>query len=540
MKEEKEERKNNNRLHPSDSTLFVILNWGLVSLMMACFGMILNQLTSMLYPSWELSGFSFIAFLIAFESLTTHRFRQKSTTLTNPITALLTEIIMIMLSLKIIAMILQGWKQIWPEIISWQRQFLLNFFDSDYLLLLVGGLTIWLVARIFSQPLTQLEEDEALMAQEKLGHTFNDRYEARKKLITWIFAIGCLMMMLLLVMNSSLIAISENNVPPGHLLTPLIIYFAAGFIVISLNQFLIMKARWYFNNMTVTPGLSIRWLFASVIFILMTVLLVTFLPTGFIPDFFPVIQFLSSALVFLYGIVQVIIIIPIVLLISVINAIFSGERINEQVQESMPDFLPQVNESVGNVPLAEGLKSLFFWIVFIAIIFLTLRYYFKNHIHFQSFFQKFHLKAWLSRFWQWFKNGFQKTGHAIGETIKTGVNQIQTLIKKSTVKFPNIRNLTHRLPPRQALILLYMDWIQWNHKKGLQRAGWHTPNEYAALCQAADPACGEAIQNLTSLFIKARYTRSPIAPSEVKNAQETLTKLKNHFLTNEREQVTLP
>jgi hypothetical protein len=412
---------------------------------------------------------------------------------------------------------------------------MISFFDPDFLLLLVGGLSIWLVARLFSQPLTQLEEDETLMAQEKLGHTFNDRQDARKQLITTIFSIGCLILLFMLLMNSHLIAISEKVVPLGQLLTALMLYFTASFIVISLNQFLIMKARWYFNEMAVNPGLSYRWLFASILFILITVLLVTFLPTDFIPDFYPLMRFLSNAFVFLYGIVQAIIIFPIVFLISVINAIFSGERINEQIQEKIPEFTPQITETANSIPWTEGLKSLIFWVVFIGIVFLTLRYYLKNHGQFRALFQKFHLKAWLSRLWAWLKNGWQKTGQVIGETISIGMDQLKKMIKKPSIKLPKIKNLIRGLPPRHALILLYIDWIRWNQKQGIHRQAGLTPHEYAALCQKADPACEEAIQTLTAKFMKARYSCSSIDPSEVEIAQKTLAKLKKAFLSTEKE-----
>ena len=275
-----------------DSQRFItLINFVLLSSMFSCLAFITNHFIGIFYPEWIVTGLPVLAFVISFEGLLllyiqTRVVRHGS----NPVLTLAAEWILILLIGKLFLMLQPGAGNFWEEILSWQDGFLTTFFDVPYILLIFFLFVIWGLTRIFSPPLYQLEEDQELMEQEKLGVTFNDRQDARRSLMGLVFVIGFIMVGMTVIIKGNFQYIPLIKTPTRAFVIALMTYFALAFIFLSLNQFAILKARWYFNDIQVNTDLSKRWLLFTVVFIAIIILLTVFLPTDFAFGFLPVAQ----------------------------------------------------------------------------------------------------------------------------------------------------------------------------------------------------------------------------------------------------------
>ena len=296
-----------------DSQRFItFINFILVSGMLACFAFVTNKFIGILYDGWNTVGLPVLTFLIAFESLLvlyvrSRVLRQRG----NPFLAIAAEWILILVVSKVFLLLQPGGEGLWQTVRSWQGNLFQGFFDMTYVLLIFFLFVIWGLTRIFSPPLYQLEEDQELIEQEKLGVTFNDRQEARRSLMGLVFFLGFVMVGMTVLLKGNVQFVPFVKTPTRAFITVLMIYFALAFIFLALNQYAILKARWYFNDIQVNPDLGKRWLLFSLVFILIVVLLTVFLPTDFAFGFLPVAQALFTVALYIFGLIQFLFLFPI-------------------------------------------------------------------------------------------------------------------------------------------------------------------------------------------------------------------------------------
>lgn len=507
-----------------------LLNILMVSVMLTCFAVIIGKSIQLIYPIWGSYWFPILTFLITVISLHVRQ-AQRATpkTFQNQTLFILAEIILLMLITKAISMftlVFMGYTTIWLEIASWPQDFFQNFFNMDFLFRASAILIIWLLTWLFSAPINKLEEDQALMEQEKLGYTFTDRYDARRKLISLIFNLGILMILVMVLWQSNLPFFDEDLISTGILVLVLLIYFFTAFIFLALNQYAIMKARWFFNDIDVNPNLGKRWLFYSLFFIFIVILLIAFLPTNLPLGISTIAEWLSQAFIYLLSTLFSILTFPIFLILALINQLFGRETIDQTFQPSEPstDILPQ---TVAATPWLDVVRSVLFWVVFLVIVISAIIYYFNNRPEFKNFLIELRLISLIRDFWHWLLRGFKEAKDLTSESIQSGFGKIQSFLRNQKKKFPTLFDFVKRLPPRQAVILIYADWIQWNKQHGFERKISQTPNEYAQAFTGRTPEeadLNEEISDLTKIFIQARYSRDPIFKAQAQEAQN-LSKL---------------
>ena len=514
----------------------MVLNIFMVSVMLVCFAMLIGQVIQTYYPAWGAFWFPALTFLITFVSMLMRYIRQLSIgTRQEAKWFAIVEAILILFIAKLLSLFFTvpiGWVSIWQEISTWGDNFLENFVNLDFLLRAFFLLIIWLITWLFSAPLNQLQEDEQLMAQEKLGYTFTDRYQARRRLIALIFNLGITMIILMVAQNNNLVSLPEDYTPPINYVAILLVYFSTAFLFLAFNQYSIMKARWYFSDIKVNPNLAQQWVLFSIFFIFTVILLIIFLPTGFTIEFGVMAKWLIDAFLAVISFLFSIFIAPFVFVMVLIEKLFNGDPIEEPIQEiapEMPELLPQ---TISTLPWWEVVKSLFFWLVFFAVIFIAIRYYFVNKPNLKHFLSNLQFFNWLKDFWKWLTQAFKQVQEATVDTFQSGLEKIQTFLRNQQTKTPAMINLAKRLPARQAVILIYIEWIHWNRKHGLVRLPSQTPMEYAQSYQQFFQDrhdLDDTVKQFTTSFIQARYSRQPVAKKQVIEAQKYAQLLKKSF-----------
>jgi len=519
--------------------VLMTISFLIVGLMMTCFAFILGKFIQTLYPGWKLTIFPALAFVVTLEALVLRHIRNSSyDSFQNPILTILVELILIILMLKLVTMLASNFSLIWLEITSWQKSFLQNFFDIDYFFLVLAILFIWMIACLFSQYLNRFEEDEDALTQEKLGYTYKDRQEERRGLISLIFIIGFAMIAFMVLMKSNLELLPDTTTPTRTLIIILLLYFFASFVFLALNQYAIMKARWFFDDITVHPSLARRWLFYSFGFILLVILLIVFLPTNFTLGFYPIAQAILEIILFIFGIIQFLFTLPIAIVVSLVNSLFSTATFEEQIQQKVPKYVPSSLEISSNMPWWDVVKSTLFWLIFLGIIVFSIRYYLRNRKAFKSFLEKVNIGKWLQDAWRWLREGFHKMRQVTVNTVQQGLQNIQTFFRNSKIKIPSLADIAQKLPPRQAVILTYVDWIKWSHSHGIKRRRSQTPIEFAKIYRKCFPEARGEIDSLTNIFMRARYTRQTINKTQAQAAHESLSSLKEIFRARQRYEET--
>jgi hypothetical protein len=518
-----------------DSQRFItFINFILVSGMLACFAFVTNKFIGILYDGWDTVGLPVLTFLIAFESLLvlyirSRVLRQRG----NPFLAIAAEWILILVVSKVFLLLQPGGEGLWQTVRSSQGNLFQGFFDMTYVLLIFFLFVIWGLTRIFSPPLYQLEEDQELMEQEKLGVTFNDRQEARRSLMGLVFFLGFVMVGMTVLLKGNVQFVPFVKTPTRAFITVLMIYFALAFIFLALNQYAILKARWYFNDIQVNPDLGKRWLLFSLVFILIVVLLTVFLPTDFAFGFLPVAQALFTVALYIFGLIQFLFLFPISFIVSLFNSLLGTQESDQPIQPALPEFNPDPAQAAGPLPWWDLVKSILFWAILLGLVIFAIRYYINSHQGLKAFFDRIRIKAWLTEFWQWFKRGFKKMGQVTAQTVQRGIRQVQKFFADREVRLPSLKDLIKHLPPRQALILTYLDWVRWNKTHGIPRQGSQTPLEYAGTLSQKWPGLEPYLTPFTADFIAARYTRQAITPAQLEEAQTLLAQMKSLILAQQ-------
>jgi hypothetical protein len=511
-----------------------LINFLLVSGMLSCLAFISNQFIRILYTEWRVSGLPFLTFLITFESLLTLYLRTRVIrSKPNPFLAVGAEWVLILLVSKLFLLLQPNAGNLWQTVLSWQGNFLESFFDVQYGLLIFFIFIIWALTRFFSPPLYQLEEDQELMEQEKLGVTFNDRQEARRNLMGLVFSLGFVMLAMTVVLKGDVQFIPFIKTPTRTFLIVLMIYFALAFVFMALNQYAILKARWYFNDIQVNADLSKRWLLFTVVFIAIVILLTVFLPTEFSFGLRPVIQTIFNVIVYIFGIVQFLFLFPISFIISIFNTLLGTQEGEQTIQPALPEFTPESSQATGPLPWWDLVRSILFWVVLIVLIVLAIRYTIRNHQGLKTFFDQIRIKVWWSDFWKWVIRGFKKISEATAETVQKGFRQVKRFFAEREVKLPKLADLIKRLPPRQAMILTYLEWVRWNKKNGLPRQSSQTPLEYAERLNNKWPGLKSDLTAFTADFITARYSRQEFDATQLNEAQDLLSAMKDFILSEQ-------
>ncbi|MBG0787752.1 MAG: DUF4129 domain-containing protein [Anaerolineaceae bacterium] len=511
--------------------LLTLINLLLLSGMFSSLAFVTNQFIGVFYVEWMVTGLPVLTFFIALASLLAHYIQTRIIRHgINPFASVAAEWVLILLIGKIFLMVQPGVGGVWQEVLTWQHSFLDEFFDIQTILLIFFLLVIWGLTRLFSPPLFQLEEDQELMEQEKLGITFNDRQEARRSLMGLVFVLGFIMVGMTVIIKGNFNYLAITTTPTRSFVIALLVYFSLAFIFLALNHYAIQKARWYFNDIQVSPELAKRWLLYTVVFIAIAILLTAFLPTDFAFGFLPVAQTLFTVLVYIFGLIQFLVLLPISFVLSLLGTLIGTPQNESMPQPQLPEFSPETVQTSGTLPWWDLVKSILFWLIFVGVIILAIRTFINNHQGLKSFFEKLKIRLWLSDFWQWIKQGLKKVGAAATETVQKGVQQIRSYFSEREIKLPNLSTLIRHLPPRQALILTYLDWVNWNAKHGLQRKKSQTPYEYAAAIHQQWPDLDADLTPFTNDFIAARYTRQEIYKAQLEEAQALLSKLKAAIL----------
>jgi hypothetical protein len=103
-------------------------------------------------------------------------------------------------------------------------------------------------------------------------------------------------------------------------------------------------------------------------------------------------------------------------------------------------------------------------------------------------------------------------GRALAAMVSTGTSTARRIV-------PRRGPAVDKMPPRQAVIAIYLTALAVMARRGQARRPGETPNEYAQEVAGRMPSGRDELEQLTSAFVAARYSGQPVQQADVSRMQ---------------------
>lgn len=486
----------------------------LVPVMIACLAVLIAQFALRIVPGWENGFLVPLCVFIAVEALLTTRLVRTITTFTPEwFFNRIAELVVIIISIKVLLYLLGDPAQLLQDVLLWDERFLETFFTGEMLAVSGIGLFVWALATQFAAYLLDMEESLEELEAESQGYVLRDRAALQHGLQVLVFSVGIVMMLLvtLLHVESRLFAPAQISLRASIFV--MLAYFFLGFVLLALGQFFMQRARWYMQEVAVSPGIGLRWALYSLALLVGIGVIVVFLPTGYAGSLFEGVRLLVYFLIAVITGLILLVITPIFLLISFISRLFGGAAIAPPVMP--PPVLPPQVEARDPDVVWMVLQSLCFWTVFFSVIVFSFRFYLEQRREGWEQLRKRRGFGWLFRLADWFKNVFHRAGDELQKARE--ITGERVTVMQLRLRLPAWTAVNRRLPAREQVLLTYRAMLEWNSRNGIPRKVGQTPYEYARILAAIAPANLSEIEAITASFMEARYTAHAI---QLENARQ--------------------
>lgn len=416
----------------------------------------------------------------------------------------LAEGIVILLIVKIFTEIRFGLDFLIHNLISWPRSFAESFLTLNFLFNAIITLILWLFTTLFLHDLTKIGDETKNIGGYPVKEA-NQSKPASTSLRERFFAIGALIVFLAGIMRQDKFRISDRTTTSETVVPLVIAYFLLGMILLSLTYFSSLRVSWGYEQFAIHKNMTSRWILYFLIFLVCLGLVVFFLPTKYSMDLFTSIRFIINWLFIILKWVMIVFLFPFFWIFNQISRLL-GKTAVGQVVANPPPQLQQPEQGIPTgLPGWEVVKSLLFWLVFLAIIYFAIRQYIQSNRRLVEMLHQLRISRWISEAWNWIAKQFQVTGRGIGAMIEAGVNRLR-LLRQSSKKLERWHYINpNRMIPRQKIFFFYLSVLRRAGEAGTPRRSWETPIEFSKKLGHAIPEGRDMVAALTKAFMEARY-----------------------------------
>lgn len=329
--------------------------------------------------------------------------------------------------------------------------------------------------------------------------------------------------------RGSSLALARQGLPP-ELLLFLLVYFLAGFLLLSQAQLAAMNARWLINGVTRTGHVERSWHRYTLVLLGGIALLAAFLPIG---STFAISNLISSIIAGLSAVASFLITLFSILLALFIS-LFTGGPSEAALEPLVQPTIPPVpTPSATPIPsvlppstIDTGLiTSSLFWAVAIVMSVTAVSFFLRERgVRLNT--------AVLQRFWQrllqWLQMTWKEAGHQVQDWQQAVRTRLQRQPKEDTENQPPWRFIRlNSLSPREQIRYFYLSTVKRASNKGVARQQAETPLEFAQDLKENWPEAEEDVDALTDAFLEARYGRSPIEKEDVNPVKKRWRQVKS-------------
>ncbi|MEW5988949.1 MAG: DUF4129 domain-containing protein [Chloroflexota bacterium] len=487
-------------------------------------------LVQMLAPGERWGYLVILIFIVALEGVaTTFWLGRIPTWQVRRLTYRAAEFLVIALGLRLATWAMSG---DWPSLADWRGYLLapLAFIDATFFIYLVLAGLAWERAITVSDVLARLPIQPAEIAYYtrpgSLRLNSDDRppIPDRPELLasffkTWIY--GAMLLALCAALSTfelrplamgeviNLRTIGRLGLPPD-LLVALLLYFLAGFWLLSQARLALLRARWLADGAATAPDVAGRWQRTSLLILLGAALVASFLPIGSTLALSRVIQALMVVLISLVNLFLALV----VFLFYLVYAWLIGEPAADRstsppLSLTLPQFQPP---AVPSSPDLAFLSGVVFWMVAVLVTLYAV-YFFLSRRGLQidgrpaqQFWPT--LVAWLHLLWQ-------RIHGRVSQISQLWPPRRQPLPASTQPLPPHPFIRLNALTPRDQIRYFYLSTARRAAAKGVARRPAATPLEYARDLTENWPEAAVDLDSLTNAFVEARYTPRPVTSEYV-------------------------
>jgi hypothetical protein len=508
-----------------------MLNYLAICLMMVCFSIVAVNATNAAFPTWNGTFLVILTGLIAAESLASNQVIKNSNLLkSNPLVSRISEWIVLLLVIKLSMYLASNPAQLLIDISLWAKDFGLFFLRDSYFAVCIFLFFLWLLTLTFANYLGKLEEDKGLLDLERQGDIRSTRPEARRGILTLVFGMGLAMVFLTLLsdLNLSIIPLKSGQVKEDVIL--ILLFFFLGMVILAQTQNSILRAHWYIENIAVNPQITPRWILYSiltgVLIVLMTILL-SLITNNYSQGIIDLVKSGVNLVVGIFSFFMVVILAPLLSLFWLLLRLlgFTGPTPSAPttaLATPNPTAVPPIPPPPASSSLAEMIKTIIFWGIFLFVIFYAFRQYLSQRQELLIGLRRIPLWSWIRRVFKWLSASFLQVNRQFSAILDAGVARFQALIQPKPGRVDPLLTISSLLPPRQRILLIYLSMIRWNNQNGFPRKGNQTPFEYARALDTTIPESRNDLDFITHTFIEARYTRHTLTLDQADQVQTAL------------------
>lgn len=495
-------------------------------LMMAAVAVSVVHLGERISPGWSGAYMVIGSLLIAAEAMVTRR-HSKELEGRERILFHVSEWIAIAVALKLAIYLISGPAHLLEDLPLWQEDFLANFFTGEYVLALLVAAVVWMNSNGYAGELEELYDRDMDTRWDELGKLQNALHSVRQRITTRLFILGALVVVLAALsrVDASSIFRSIGKPPPGYYapVVNVLAYFLMALVMLSQTQFALLRIRWLWQQIPISPSLAKNWVRYSLLFFLFMAVLVFFLPTEYSIGLLDVLRY---ALGFVFRAAAFLLML-LALPFSLCASLF---KLSQGEQSTAPQEQPPITGfyAAPSQPIAwlEFLRSLAFWVIFLAVIFFALRFYLSQNAALWKAITGFPLFRWISAAWSGFWKWLKGANRQVAGLVQAGIKRIRApRVPSPAQAVRRMFNFT-RLNPREKIIYFYLNLVALGNEQGLERKPSQTPYQYEAHLRDALPEVGQELHGLTGTFIEARYSQHPVDQPNAEQANSLWERIK--------------
>ena len=500
-----------------NESIFRAIGYVLVILMVTCGVLTFGYLVNRYMSSWPTTAVAIVCALIVLDRLYTYQQMKSFPILSGErMLAAGTQWIVIIIVLKVVSGLIDGFSTFLEEIPLWITDFQEYFLTSDFYLSMGVAAVVWVLSGHFAEILNEMGIEQALIERQS-AIVSAEVIPPRYRLLNLVFNIGASLVVITALIRIDLRVVFLGEEAPILINIPALegggattlLYFMFGLALLSQTQFASLNTRWALQGVRVGRNLAVGWAFYSLLLLGVLALIASFLPTSYGLGVLALLGYvLDVLLVILVSLMQLFMIL-FTFLVSLPFHLMDRESPLENFTFTRPEFPNVPTEVAGTVtPVAwwEALKTILIWGTIIAIVVYSIRHYLRQHEDLVDSLRRRPILRWLLRVWIWLMDLFGGIRRGVLDAVVANLERIR--LRRAATKsrgwagFINPR----RLDPRQRVYFFYLTLIRRGNESGLIRGLSQTPYEYASTLDDALPDVDEDVDALTDAFVEARYT----------------------------------
>ncbi len=480
-----------------------------VTLMFACLGLAVTAAARAVAPEWPSQHVLYGIILAAIESIYSFRvLRLPRSHGTSIVRYRLAEWGLLAILLKILTYLDRPWPDTQRELLVMLRQ-PGAFFSADFAVMLIAAWLTWLVVdRI-------MVDFEALSDPERSGA---EQQTPRENLTSRFYWGGGLLIFMIGLPH--LMGNGTDSLPVHAIL-----YFLLGTVMLSQMWLTSLSTGWRLQNVTVADGMAATWATYGAAFLTLMVLTALLLPTQYSMGLFETVVLGLNALLNvirrMMELMIMLVTVPTSWLLRLLG--FDNEAGHGLPPPPVLDApTPAADDFRLELPGFQMIKAVLFWLTFLGVAIYLIRSYIADHPELLSTLQRFTLLRWafgmlvhlIGLFSKWMRSGRGWRPIALWNRSRAS---------EAALRPPGSRWRGSRPRPQTAraqVIDTYTTMLQHASAAGIHRQKHQTPYEYAPNLYHAVPDAGADVDDLTDVFVRARYHPAQVNHDDVEKATE--------------------